>query len=108
MKEKQMYLISIMVLSSDDDIQEIGSFSNLWLWHVDLNENTLLTFEIDWNTHPPEVQHTKWTITGQLLERKDFRLSLPGGRPVDKRELYSPLFEKQCIFGNRTIKNETP
>lgn len=39
---------------------ETGPFLNLWLWHADAEDNVLVTFEIDWDAHPPEVQQTKW------------------------------------------------
>lgn len=61
-----------------DQVHAIGSFreGNVWLWHIDPDDNVLVTFEIDWDKHPPEVQETKWTVTGQLVNRKQFPLSL--------------------------------
>lgn len=41
---------------------ETGSFSNLWLWHADEKDDVLVTFEIDWDKHPAEVQQTKWSF----------------------------------------------
>ncbi|KAL1993228.1 hypothetical protein VTN49DRAFT_3177 [Thermomyces lanuginosus] len=77
------YPVYIWDLSSDR-FQEIGTFSDLWLWHVDADKNILVTFEIDCDTDPAEVQQTKWTLTGDLLDRKHFHLSL-SGREVDRQ-----------------------
>ncbi|KAL1997005.1 hypothetical protein VTN49DRAFT_7870 [Thermomyces lanuginosus] len=54
----------------------------------DVDENLLVTFEIDWDTAPPEVQQTNWTLAGQLLDKKRFLLSL-SGRHVDVNSSYS-------------------
>lgn len=83
LKSKQPPIVYIWHLGSDH-FRSIGTFSNQWLWRVDPDENVLITFEINWDTHPPEVQQTKWTLTGMLLDQKQFHLLVPGCR-VDKR-----------------------
>ena len=80
-----LYRIYIWDLSSNW-MREVTSLANLWLWHVDADENILVTFQIDWDTEPAKVQQTKWTFTGSLLNRKHFCLPLPGRR-VDKKNL---------------------
>lgn len=61
----------------------IEPFSKLELWHVDADEDVLVTFEIDWKEHPPTVQQTKWSLArGEQLDRKTFRLSVEA-RHVD-------------------------
>lgn len=85
-------------------IREIGSFSNnLWLWHVDADKNILVTFEFDWGTDPVEVQQTKWALTGRLLDRKHFHLSLSGHR-VEKRFVRPLLVSGNLTYGNITVK----
>lgn len=74
---RQFYPIYIWDLSADG-IQEIGSFENPSLWHLDVDGNMLVVFVIDWNTHPLEVEQTKWTLTGELVDRSQFCLSLEG------------------------------
>lgn len=76
LESKPPYPIYIWDLSSDH-IRTIGNFSNLWLWHVDPDENILVAFEIDWYTDQLKVQQTKWTLTGRLLDKKNFHLSVP-------------------------------
>lgn len=36
--------------------------------HMDPDENILVAFEIDWDPDPPNVQQTKWALTGRLLD----------------------------------------
>ena len=83
-----------------DQVHAIGSFreGNVWLWHIDPDDNVLVTFEIDWDKHPPEVQQTKWTLTGQLLNRKFFHLSLPVEIPFRPTEDPS-----HHTFGKKTV-----
>lgn len=61
----------------------------------------MVAFEIDWGADPPEVQQTKWTFAGRLLDRKDFRLTLPGGRCVARLDIG---LGQPCTFGNKTMK----
>ena len=70
-----VYCIYIWDLSTDR-IYKIDNMGSVWLWHMDVDDNTLVTFEISWSKQPPRVQQTKWTLTGRLLERKHFSLSL--------------------------------
>lgn len=50
----------------------------LWLFHLAVAENVLVTFEISWHKYPPEVLQTKWaTATGEVIENRVFHLSLP-------------------------------
>lgn len=69
---------------SSNHIHEIGSFSNLWLCHLDPVENVLVAFQIDLDKQPPEVQQTKWKITTrQLLAKKKFTLPVPANCPFE-------------------------
>lgn len=63
----------------------------------------LVTFEIDWDTHPPKVRQTKWTLTGQRLDRKQFHLSLLGHRvgKVNIKPFDTPGIH---TYGHRTLK----
>lgn len=89
---------------STDDIQEIGSFCELWLWHMDVDENVLVTFEIDWDKYyPPEVQQTKWTLTGRLLDRKHFHLPPPGRRVDEVGFPPGGLSPNHRTFGHKTV-----
>lgn len=83
---------------SADQVRTIGSFRDLWSWHMDVDENVLVTFVIHWDEHPPEVQQTKWALTGQLLDRKFFHLSLPD------RMRFRPTEEpSRRTFGHKTV-----
>lgn len=58
-----------------NQVNEIGSFfsDSLCLYHADTDENALLTFEVNWDSRPPEVQQTKWSLSGgEQLHRKQF------------------------------------
>lgn len=78
------FVLSLYILDlGSNSAQKIGSFENLWLWHVDVDGNLLVTFEIDWDTNPLEVKQCKWTLTDQLLESKYLSLSLSGHRIAD-------------------------
>lgn len=67
-----------------DEVIKFGCFPDLHLCHVDADENLLITFEFNWDIHPPEVRQTKWTLTsGEQLHQKSFRLPV-GSRRVDK------------------------
>lgn len=95
-QKQSLWFVYIWDLNSNR-IRRIGKFTNLWLWHVDADENLLVVFEINWDTHPPQVQQTKWTLKGErMLDRKHFHLSL-SGHPVVKNRL-KPLDS----FSNRT------
>lgn len=80
-----------------NQVHIISSSRNLWLWHMDANENVLVTFEINWEKYRPEVRQTKWTLRGQRLNRKHFHLSLPDGIRFD------PLPNSQRTFGDKTV-----
>lgn len=95
--------ISVWDLSTDH-IQEIGSFHEPDLWHVDLDKNVLVVFEIKWKEWPLEVQQTKWTLTGELLDKKDFNLSLPDCYADFASKRISVVFN--CFsraYGDKTI-----
>ncbi|KAL1997091.1 hypothetical protein VTN49DRAFT_7956 [Thermomyces lanuginosus] len=82
-------------------MQQVGSFSNLLLYHVAAVENVLVAFEIDLERQPLEVQQTKWkTTTGQLLARKTFHLSLPADRPNDP---FAFPYRRSLTFRHRTV-----
>lgn len=72
-----------------DGVQEVGNFRDLCMWHVDANDSTLIAIEINWDINPPEVQQTKWRLTGEQIDRNQFDLSLRGRR-VDKKRLMRP------------------
>lgn len=74
-----------------DRVQEVGGFRKLALWHVDANENTLIAFEINWDINPPEVQQTKWALTGRLIDRKQFHLPLR-----DREDVKFKFPERRC------------
>lgn len=53
---------------NSNHLKNIGSFSNLWLWHVEADENMLVAFEIDWDTSirsTADQVDIDWTITRQ-------------------------------------------
>ena len=84
--ESRSYPIYIWDLCTDR-FQKIGSFSNLELSFVDVEEDVLMTFEIDWDKHLPEVRQTKWSLTrGEQLDWKRYHLSM-GSRHVDRTTL---------------------
>ncbi|KAL1990055.1 hypothetical protein VTN49DRAFT_6636 [Thermomyces lanuginosus] len=90
-----------------DQSRKIGSIGNVTLWHMNVDENMLVTFEIDWNQHLPMVQQTKWTLAGQLLDRKRFPLS-PSGcvhvRLIKETRLPLERHYRRCYkFGHKTI-----
>lgn len=78
---------------SSDQVHEFGSFSGLWLWHADADQNVLVTIEINWSAHPPEVQQTKWAlIGGEPIHRKHFHLSL-GDRHLEESIIWRQFQE---------------
>lgn len=80
-------------------VHEIRSSRRVWFWHIDVDGNEFVTFEINWEKHPLEVQRTKWTLTGQPLDRKHIHLSLP-----DRVKFSLPrLVPKQYTFGHKTV-----
>lgn len=82
-------------------VHEFGSFTDLWLWHVNAEQNVLVTFEINWDAHPPEVQQTDWTLlSGELIHQKHFHLSL-GDRRIEE-PLVVKQFQKQFHGRNHT------
>lgn len=108
-QSKPLCTVYIWDLSSGR-FRKIGSFPDLCLWHVNVDEDILVAFQIDWDTHPPEVQETKWTLTGRLLDRRHFRLSL-SDRCVDrkipklsKRSIDIPFYDCRT-FGHKTVRN---
>lgn len=103
------YTIHIWDLSSGC-FRKINTFSDLCLWHVDADENILVAFEIDWDKHPPEVRQTKWNFTGQLLDKRQFNLSL-SDRDVDGKilELSKSVIDLprySCrTYGHKRVRN---
>lgn len=73
---------------------------------MDVDDNILVTFEIDWSIHPPEVQQTKWTLTGQQLHRRRFRISLFGHR-VNK-QYFLQYGSPGITYNHKTVKREVP
>lgn len=104
---KQPYPIYIWDLGLDRFLT-IGSFSNLRLWHVDLDENRLVAFEIGSSRDQLEVEQTKWALNGEPLGKKHFHLSVPN---YDSKEIHSqlPIFNADLdnssilTFGHKTV-----
>lgn len=102
------FVLSLYILDlGSNSAQKIGSFENLWLWHVDVDGNLLVTFEIDWDTNPLEVKQCKWTLTDQLLESKYLSLSLSGHRIAGGS--LEPIFgiENHRMYRCRTMRCES-
>lgn len=98
----QSYPIYVWDLCTDQ-FQTIGSFSDLDLWYVDTDEDVPVTFEIDWKTHLPKVQQTKWSlVSGEQLSRKKFHLSVAGPR-VDRRVLQPSFNDWHRTSGHKTV-----
>lgn len=103
-----LYPVYIWDLSSDS-VQEINTFIDLCLWHLDAGGNMLVAFEVDWDKHPPEVRQTKWTLSGQLMDRRHFSLSLSDLR-VDRkihkpsREFIMLPIDSNITNGSRTAR----
>ncbi|KAL1992106.1 hypothetical protein VTN49DRAFT_4138 [Thermomyces lanuginosus] len=95
---------------NSDHLQEFGSFPDLWLWHLAADDDVLVTFEIDWDADPPKVQQTKWALSGRLLNRKRFRLSLSSGR-INRKTLVEDHAEvaPHCwinrTYGHKTVRS---
>lgn len=86
-------------------VHEVGSFRDVSLWHMDVDKNILVIFQIDWDRNLPEVQQTKRTLTGELLDRKHFHLPLSGDWPEGMR--FIPAREsRRRTFGQKD-KNPT-
>lgn len=83
---------------SVDQVRKIGDFGDVWLWHMDADENVLVTFEMNRSKRPLEVQQTKLTLTGQLLEKKQFSLSVSGPGLDDPK-----LIKDIRPFGRKTV-----
>lgn len=98
---KQPRPVYIWDLSSNL-LREVGSFGFITLWHLEVDDNILVAFEINWDEHPPKVQQTKWTLTGQQLEKKHFDLPLGGGR-VDKARFELPSVYSHRACGHKTV-----
>lgn len=81
-----LYSICIWDLSSDS-FRKLGRFSDLWLWHIGPDGDMLVAFEVDWGKYPLEVQKTKWTLGGWLLERNRFLLSRSDRRMNKEKNL---------------------
>lgn len=88
-----------------DQVGQIGQVCNFaegnWL-HIAADDNVLVGFEINWDVDPPEVQQTKWTLAGQMLERKYVRLSLSSVRGLDITR-FPPRRHFSRTFGNITV-----
>jgi len=87
-----------------NQVQEIGSCGGLdsvLLWHMDADENILVVFEIDWKKHPPETQQTKWALTGGLLDKKHFPLSLSGYGLEETK--FRPRHRGSRTFDRKTV-----
>ncbi|KAL1996343.1 hypothetical protein VTN49DRAFT_108 [Thermomyces lanuginosus] len=91
-------------------VHGIGSVGEPFLWHVDVDGNVLVIFEINWSVHPLEVQESKWTLNGKLLDRKCIDVSLSGRRLGEIRVL--PAMDlhhsKYRTFGHKTVSRLFP
>lgn len=86
---------------SANQVQEIGSFFNLILCHIDAVDDTLVALDLNVDEWPPLVHQTKWrTTTRQLLDEKNFRLPVPVEPPVDAQEFDVDSWN---TFGHRTV-----
>lgn len=52
-------ILHVWNVTSNHIQKKIGQFTDLWLWHVNTDENMLVTFEIDMDMDPPLVQQSK-------------------------------------------------
>lgn len=86
-----------------DQVHEFGLFADdLWMWHADADDNVLVTFEFNFNVHPPAVRETKWVLTGgELLDSKRFPLTL-GGRRVEKTIICRQIDQWCHTYGDKT------
>ena len=87
---------------SSNVLREIGCFGFILLCHVDVDDNTLVAFEINWDEHPPELQRTRWTLTGQLLDKKHFDMPLGGDR-FDKARFELPSVHSHRACSHKTV-----
>lgn len=102
-------LVHIWDLSSDQ-VQTIGSLDYLvLLWHMDVDVNVLVTFEIALREYPPRVYKTKWTLTGQLLDRTCFDI-MPPDWLLDEEDMSSPpsgYVQRTSWCAQRTLGHKT-
>lgn len=106
---KQFPLIYIWDLKTYQ-VHGIGSVGEPFLWHVDVDENMLVIFEINWSMLPVEVQESKWTLNGKLLDRKCVDVSLSGRRLDEIRVLpaMNLRHSKYRTFGHKTVSRLFP
>lgn len=90
-----------------NDFSEFGSFANLCLWHVDADKSVLVAFDINWEADPPEVSQTKWSLTGQQLDSKQFFLPM-GGRQVDRDSVSRSRSRCYRNFGDKSVTQLFP
>lgn len=68
--------------------QTIGCFFRVAYWHLHVDDDVLVMFEIDGDQSMPEVQQTKWSLTcGEQLDEKRYCLSVVGPRVDEKISL---------------------
>lgn len=98
-----LFHVSVWDLRSNH-VHTFGSFSHLYLWHADADEDVLVAFEINWVTdpYPPRVQQTKWTLTGELLYRKQFRFPV-GSRRMEWSSLRPHHDELVRTYGHKSV-----
>lgn len=99
-------ILHVWNVTSNHIQKKIGQFTDLWLWHVNTDENMLVTFEIDMDMDPPLVQQSKWTLSSeQLLNRRQFHLSL-SRHSVDTTCLEPLDYSSFSIrtFGHKTVR----
>ena len=91
---------------SADQIYRINNIGVIWLWHMDVDDNRLVTFEMNWRKQPPMVRQTKWTLTGQRLDRKQFPLPLSASFRDRLSEKTRFRRQDDCVshtFGHKTV-----
>ncbi|KAL1975752.1 hypothetical protein VTN31DRAFT_4144 [Thermomyces dupontii] len=106
----RLYSGSLPFTSRLYQVHGIGSVGEPFLWHVDVDENMLVIFEINWSMLPVEVQESKWTLNGKLLDRKCVDVSLSGRRLDEIRVLpaMNLRHSKYRTFGHKTVSRLFP
>lgn len=92
-----------------DRVNEFGSFlSRMCLCHANADENVLVTFVIDWDVEPIEMQQTKWSLPdGKQLEQKQFRLPIRGYHVLET-DVAGTMPGQYYTFGDKTTTQAFP
>lgn len=91
---------------SADQIRVLGAYGQRFLWHLDVDGGILVVFESVYaglkHLTEMQVQQTKWTLTGKLLDKKQFPYP-PSDRPLDKLRFMPTLYRNNRIFGHKAV-----